>query len=585
MKSENNNYCKKYTLNSKNNNYIVSFECVIKYNCKKLYIKLNHFKANRDINFYSEFFLEEIKNEYNFLSEYNTIESLIDYFAKLTKRNYITIDKINNLVYILYFYDKKKNKLIKIYLKRKIEMNQKNIEEIEEEILKMYKDLEKSNEINSINISKDNPNMGDKTLEIISNIYSMNSTKDDFSDSNIYKELFKINEISFKIINNSECIINKINANPKKEIIFKDNDNNIFFYNEPININKKTIINDKKEKCELFNAFNIENGHTIIIWTVNNKPNIINYKWDNRKSKEIKAHNNKINDLKYFHKENVLRNNDYIISLSQNDEEAIKIWNIINENTLQYVHSLRLNTFGKLIDFFCLFNNLNYSKENSYIFLYYESFIDFDNKFNMQKEKEVICYKLDNHLQIVNWNKKHNNKVITCFDAINSIDTFYYRKEQKLYLINCNESNIKVIEDPLNDNYNGIYFNNYEELPLGAFIVERNNNIELFEMNKKGIYIWDINNIFQPKSKIILKDYSFYDICLWNDELLWASTDSGFQLININNKNIITAIDNCESKTFSKIRKINSLSEGYSIIGTDFQNNLCLYSMKVKERK
>ena len=104
-------------------------------------------------------------------------------------------------------------------------------------------------------------------------------------------------------------------------------------------------------------------------------------------------------------------------------------------------------------------------------------------------------------------------------------------------------------------------------------------------MNKKGIYIWDINNIFQPKSKIILKDYSFYDICLWNDELLWASTDSGFQLININNKNVITAIDNCENKTFSKVRKINSLSEGYSIIGIDFQKNLCLYSMEVKERK
>ena len=585
MKSENNNYCKKYTLNSVNNNYIVSFECIIKYNCKKLYIKLNHFQANRVISFYSEFFLEEIKNEYNFLSEYNTIESLIDYFAKLTKRNYITVDRINNLVYILYFYDKKKNKLMKIYLKRKIKMNQKNIEEIEEEILKMYKDLEKLNEINSINISKDNPNMGDKTLEIISNICSLNSTKDDFSDSNIYKKLYIINEISFKIINNSKCIINKINTNSKKDIIFKDNNNTIFFYNEPIYLNKKTIISDKKEKCELFNAFNIENGYTIIIWTVNNKPNIINYKWDNKKHQEIKAHNNKIDDLKYFHKETILRNNDYIISLSQNDEEAIKIWNIINENTLQYVHSLRFNTFGKLIDFFCLFNNINYSKENSYIFLYYESFIDFENKFNMQKEKEIICYKLDNHLQIVNWNKNHNNKIITCFDMINSIDTFYYRKEGKLYLINCNESNIKVFEDPLNDNCNGIYFNNYEEPPLSAFIVERNNNIELFEMSKKGIYIWDINNIFQPKSKIILKDFSFYDICLWNDELLWASTDSGFQLININNKNIIRAIDNCESKTFSKVRKINTLSEGYSIIGIDFQKNLCLYSMEVKQKK
>ena len=552
---KNNNYCKKYILNSKANSYIISLESLVKNKEQILHIFLSHSQTNEKMVFYTDKFLEEIKKEYNFLSEYQTIESLIDYFTKIIKQNLITIDRTNKLIYSLYFYDKNINKVIKLYLKRKIEMNEKIIEEIEEEILKLYKDYEKLKNDANKNESKDNQYIKDKNLDFILSFYSMNNIhkRSDSFENNIYKKLSIINELSFDIINN-KFIINKSNFDFAQNIIFKKNDNIMYCSEELIEVKNKIIINNEKEECELFNGFNIENEHTIIIWTVKNRGNIINYKLDNKENKEKIAHNNKIDNLQYFHKENFSKNNDYI-----------------------------LNSFGKLIKNFCLFNNKDYTKENSFIFIYYEKFIDFNNNFKSQKEKEIICYKLDNNLKLINWKNNQKNKVISSFDKINYIDTFFNRKENILYLINCQERNIKIIKNVLNDNYKGIYYNNNETEHLSAFIVERNNNIELFEINIKGIYIWDINNNLKPKSKIFYNNYFFYDICLWNNDFLCASTNLGFKFISINDKKIIKTIEKCANKTGSKIMKIYSIKEGYSLIGIDFKYNLSLYSIEVKK--
>ena len=534
---KNNNYCKKYILNSKANSYIISLESLVKNKEQILHIFLSHSQTNEKMVFYTDKFLEEIKKEYNFLSEYQTIESLIDYFTKIIKQNLITIDRTNKLIYSLYFYDKNINKVIKLYLKRKIEMNEKIIEEIEEEILKLYKDYEKLKNDANKNESKDNQYIKDKNLDFILSFYSMNNIhkRSDSFENNIYKKLSIINELSFDIINN-KFIINKSNFDFAQNIIFKKNDNIMYCSEELIEVKNKIIINNEKEECELFNGFNIENEHTIIIWTVKNRGNIINYKLDNKENKEKIAHNNKID-----------------------------------------------NSFGKLIKNFCLFNNKDYTKENSFIFIYYEKFIDFNNNFKSQKEKEIICYKLDNNLKLINWKNNQKNKVISSFDKINYIDTFFNRKENILYLINCQERNIKIIKNVLNDNYKGIYYNNNETEHLSAFIVERNNNIELFEINIKGIYIWDINNNLKPKSKIFYNNYFFYDICLWNNDFLCASTNLGFKFISINDKKIIKTIEKCANKTGSKIMKIYSIKEGYSLIGIDFKYNLSLYSIEVKK--
>ena len=154
-KVESNNFKKylekyKQISDNNNNNYIINLESLVENNQKLLFIKLTHKVLGREIIFYTEKSLEEIFKEIEFLSpsEYKTINSLIDYFYKLIKSNDITGDRMNNLIYNLYLFDNDKNKTIKFYLKRKIVMNQKNIEEIGNEILNMQENLE--NKLNTL---------------------------------------------------------------------------------------------------------------------------------------------------------------------------------------------------------------------------------------------------------------------------------------------------------------------------------------------------------------------------------------------------------------------------------------------------
>ena len=50
-------------------------------------------------------------------------------------------------------------------------------------------------------------------------------------------------------------------------------------------------------------------------------------------------------------------------------------------------------------------------------------------------------------------------------------------------------------------------------------------------------------------------------------------------VIQINQKNIIVHLEESknESKSYSKIRKIYSLKERYSMVGIDIEGNLCLW--------
>ena len=571
----NNNYRKKYKLNSDNNNsYFICFESIDKNNEKKLLIRLKHNLKERDIIFYTEASLEELHNVYKFLSEFNTINSLIDYLAKLTKQDSISIIRDNKLIYNLFFFDN--DKVIKFYLKRKIDLNEENIGEIEDEILNMYKNIEQL---------KNKLKIRDEEFEKL---------KIQFQRIEALKQLIKDKTIDntipirYTILDDNEDIYNyKVNINKKEPLVqtnnlLKDNNNNIIFSVRPICEKKAIKINKENEKCELFTAFNLGNNHPVIVWTIKSKNNIINIQWNNNEQNELKAHNNKIDSLQYFHNENIPENNDFIISLSQNDEDTLKIWNIINERQLVIFNKLRLNTFGKIIKCFCLFNSKDYLKENIFIFIYYENFIDIDD--NSKKNNEIICYKLNYQFNKINWNKNALSKTFNNSDKIKYIDTFFYKKKEILYLINCSENYVKVIENPLKDNYNGIYFNNNnEKLHFSSFIIERYNNIELYDCNAQGIYIWDINNNLSPKSIILLENIFPYDICLWNYEYLILSSSSGFYFININEKKIEITINKSENKYFSKVRKIYSPKESYSIIGIDYDYNLCLWPIKIQK--
>ena len=600
------NYSKKYKLISQNNNYLICFESLDINNEKKININLTHNLSDKKINFYIEKTLEQIHNQYIFLTEYNTTKSLIDYLAKLTKLDSITIDRKNKLIYILTFYDTVKNKIIQFSLKRKIDLNDKNIGEIEEEILNMYnsyESLESYLKAQDKKIEELKQNY-DKRIEKLESIIK----SDKYSVKTVNTSSVPNNEIENKVesekIQNSleggECIdksfiseysvgynsiASKSNNNNiiessinnsiiQKENIYKENNNTIKF-GEPKEYQDKFIISN--EKCEIFTAFNLPNGHPIIAWTIKKKDNIINIQFNDGNKKQKEAHKKKINCLQYFHNEYLSNNNDYIISLSENDEENIIIWKITNENDLKKINII--NLVNKKIKIFCTFYNKNYAEENnSYIFIYGEN-----KDPNMTNTQEIICIKLNINLERIKWDENNDNKVLDNIDRINYLDTFYSKNLKILYLINCNERNVNIYENPLGEYKNICYINNNDEkFHLSAFIAERNNKIQLFDSNQTGINIWDVNDNINQESKITYQGMTItYDICIWNDDYLCASTNNGFHLINIKENKIIKTFD-YNSKSFSKIRKINSFEKGNLIIGIDLNYNLCSWPIITK---
>ena len=602
------NYCKKYKISSKNNNYILRLESIERNNQNILYIKLCHKLKDREKIYYIEKTLEEIHKENNYLLEYKSIDSLILYLANLIKKDWIGINKDNNLVYILTFIDKSRETYVAFPLV--LRTNYK----IENDIFNMYNDLNKMKykyeeanreleEIknkNFINIQNNINNNVNNINNNFNNQFTNNNAKIKNSIYSLYSE--DMNEIKTnkenKLNNN---INNNINKDYKKNIsenginlfkvheinIFKENNNTIKYSRIPIGYNKKIILNEENQQCEIFTAFQLPNGHAIITFTIKSRNNeIIIMHLNNDKNKSItKAHKSQINCLQYFHNENIDEKNDYIISLSENDKDILKIWLLLDQKDLEIKLKKNINYLNKKIEKFCMFNNKYYSKENSYLFIYGENANNIINN-NYLKNKDIICYKIDNELNLINWNKPEHNEMEMHIDnkeKINYLDTFYYSKNKKIYLINCNYKNVNVIiiKDNPFDDYIKIFFNNNQEMwHINAFIVERNNNLELIELNVEGIYIWKINmnNLSEFQIKINIGNAYTFDMCLWNNDYLWASTSEGYKLIQISlNKNISIEIEKCTFKTYSKIRKIYSPIEGYSIIGLDIKNNLCLW--------
>ena len=238
------------------------------------------------------------------------------------------------------------------------------------------------------------------------------------------------------------------------------------------------------------------------------------------------------------------------------------------------------------IERFCTFNNKYYSNENSFIFLYGKGI----RKPNQDINQGINCYKFDNKLNLKKWNDNLDNnnnlmKIINNYEKINYLNTFYYLKQKKLYLIICTDNNLNILENPFYESTKIFFNNNNEKYHLSAFMYERNDNLELFDSNLNGIFVWGIDNnkIPQLKFQIDISNNNPYDICLWNNDYLWVSTSSGFFFIQINENKQILKIEESKYKPYSKVNKINNPKEGNSIVGLDNEDNLCLWNIIDKE--
>ena len=610
----NKNFSKYYQFTSENNKYSLSLKSILNGNHEILCIKLSNVLKDNIIHFYYEKTLLEIYNEYNNLKEFKSVKSIIEYLCKLISHNQMKIYNINKFIYNIVFRDNNKKQNIKFLLKRKIEPNEKLAEELENEIVNMHKTMENMqnqiksqnskyneleekynylyqkfeemnktirnfNEENSTNNNdrnnikrSNNTNKIKKVEEIIesknqkkSSIYESQNDENDFLINRSVSYIKDSNNKIFmnKSINSSMKQIEYYNNEIKQNYIHKENNCEILFSKDPTIINnKKFIMNENSdEECEDFTAFNVSISQPIIAWITkkeNKDINILNWASKEIFNKTKNAHNSKINKLQYYHNDIIDLNNEYLLSLSLNDKDTLKIWNID-------LISLKLNlvkTIEDKINCFGMFSNKAYSNNNYLI-----------TSIKINKPYNINVYKLDNNLQ-----GDHCHQIIDCISKVNFLDVFYHKKNNDIYLINCNNYDVRIIQNPFDNKCESKSFKKYLS-HLNAFMYEKDDELLLFESNMEGIIIWDYNNNNSPIKEILLE--MPFDLCLWNNNNLWVSTNKGFTLLEIERGEILMTLDinnNDKRRILSKIRKINSPKENESIIGIDSDRKLCLWT-------
>ena len=540
------NNCISFKLKSTNNEYFITIRLLDDKEPQKLEISLKHKLKTGDIDFLLQKSLEELKCENNYLSQFNSIKEIFDYFIKIIKSQNMQIVKPNtpNInFYYIEFFDQEKQIYLQIYIPKEgpiiKELKEKN-QKLENENKYLRSEIDKISNINEGGCQ------GVEVSIVQSGISGMAPS-------------------------------NSMQIREKEKNILKENNNNISFRNEPVGFGDGKKISDGKDECENFTAFINMNQGSLIVWTIKRKGIIYIYDFKkDLKTKKEEAHNNNINSVQYFHDHN--ENIDYIISLSKLDDDIIKIWKIDYEkdNKLLLIQSFTKHFFKREIEIFCIFNYDEYDEENSFLFIYGKSLLIKKNNeedVNKFKNKEIICYKLNKDLNNIIWGKDDNDydinyKTINNFYKINFLDTYYDMSDKRLYLINCNENNTEIIFN-LFENDIGIPFKyngwNYYH---SAFMKEINNVLKLFQLSTNGIAIWDIK-------KKILEAYKYFDdICLfdfifWNSDYIITLSDKKIITLKISGENIEIKAQKNKEKGYSKIRKIISPGNSEFIVAID----------------
>ena len=532
-----------FRLRSTNNEYLITLKLLNDIEPQKIEISLTHKLKTGDINFLLLNSREELIEKYNFLSQFNSIKEIFDYFIKIIKSQNIKIIKPNNQCIFFYhieFYDKEKENYLYVLIP-KIEENDNNkIKYLEGIIEKKDKKIEDLN----------------NEIYRISNINRINETIDKGKCIEVEN---KFDKSGLSALNNSQSI-NYVNQD---KIIFKENNNNISFQNDPYNFSNEKIISDKNDECENFTAFTNMNQNSIIVWTIKRKGILNIYDFKKRLLTKQEAHSNNINCIQYFHEHN--KKIDYIISLSKLDEDTLKIWKIDYEeqNKLICVKAFKKQLFKREVEIFCIFNYNEYDDNNSFLFIYGKYLNNKkinENNFNPDKNKEIICYKLNKELNNIIWGIDENEKyihykIIDNSYKINYLDTYYDFKQLKLYLINCNENNTEIIEKPFDDYEKKIFKYNDWNYYQSAFIKEVNNNLKLCQLSINGIVIWDIKKKEVEAFKYF-ENICLYDFVSWNDNYLVSLSDENIFILKMDGGNIEIKNNKEKKKGYSKIRKI-----------------------------
>ena len=527
-----------FRLKSVNNEYEINLNLLNNLQPQILEITLTHKMNENNIIFFLERNREQLIKENENFSKFNTIQEIFNYIISLIKNQHIKIIRQNLSYYYIQLSDVQKNIQFLILIPRKeVNYSKKEVKEEIESLKKQLKDCQK--QINNLTEKISQINTGDINSNYNTGI-SVNST------------------ISIVPIKNEEWTT-----------IYKENNNDISFSNRPNKINKQAIISKKEEQCENFTAFKCWNDDQIIVWTLREKGEIklYNFKKDLYFRLEH-AHSRNINCIQYFHDHKEYK--EYIISLSQSDENILKIW-LLDINKIILKKQFIKSEFNMNIEIFCTFNWKKY--ESSFLFVYGEHM---DNRevdgfiYNKVKSKDILCYKLDENLNIVkgNDNEEINYKKINNFYTVKNLDTYFDFDTEELYLINANINDVEIINDLFKTNRKKIFQYEKWNTHLSAFIKKLEDSLKLFEICLNGLIIWNLKNNEQPEYKYNIEDFCPFDLISWNKDYLFISGHDRILIFNASEKRIENTIYK-DKRGLSKIRKIDTPKSDELIVAID----------------
>ena len=331
-------------------------------------------------------------------------------------------------------------------------------------------------------------------------------------------------------IGNNYSLSNKNKDNPKYIKFFKN------LVKNPLNVKNLIIFKS------IYNEF-------IMIYQNENR-SIVSYNLeDYKKIIEIKNSNKYINEINYYLDKSYKR--DLVVEISM-ERNNIKLWNA--------------NIWELIL-------NINYNIGNFYLNINSICFLKYKNNIYIV----ASCVNLPN-TQLIHIYDLKGNKVKEINDTKSKsyyVDTFYDNKFSKSYIIIATNDDIraidyeknkifkkyisiegksKVINIKLTDKQKQILhinddnFRIKQEIPLKGpperiIIKEYSNITKLFAAENDGfVRIWNFHD-GNLLSKINISKSKAFDICLWDDEYLFAGHGGGVKLVDLKNNKIIKNFD------------------------------------------
>ena len=146
-----------FRLKSSNNEYIIKIKLLNDEKPPKLQISLKHKLKGKDINFLLQKSKEELIKENSYLSQFNSLKEIFDYFIKIIKSQNIQISKPNTdtiFFYYINFLDQKKQLNIQILIPKLdplIEILKEDKKRLEKENEGLISEIKRISDLSTLN--------------------------------------------------------------------------------------------------------------------------------------------------------------------------------------------------------------------------------------------------------------------------------------------------------------------------------------------------------------------------------------------------------------------------------------------------